>query len=123
MSYPVRPDAVNGKRLLRAALLFAAAMVCVGGSLGWTILSQKGEGGEAGGPQSLAVCGSLLFLFVTVPLVFVAHARMTWRYRCPRCGTRIKSDVRREVGDPIRHRCDRCRVEWDTGWHVAAGGD
>lgn len=124
MSYRVRPDPVNGKRMLTAALLFTVAMVCVGGSLAWTILSNKGEGGEAGAPQTLSVCLSLfLLLFIAVPFVFFAHARMTWRYRCPQCRARIKSNISDVPGTPIRHRCEQCRVDWDTGWHVGARGD
>ena len=118
MSYRVRPDEVNGKRMRRAALLFAVAMVCAGGSMAWTIISNKGERGKAGGPQTLAVCGSVLFVLVTVPIVFLAHARLTWRYRCPQCGTRIEANVPNRVGAPIRHRCERCRTDWDTGWRV-----
>ena len=122
MSCPVRPDPVNGKRMNTAVMLFVAAMLCVGGSGAWTIISNKGQGGNAGGPQALSVCCSLLFLlFIAVPFVFFAHARMTWRYRCPKCGGRIKLNMSREPGTPIRHRCDKCRIAWDTGWHVGGG--
>jgi predicted RNA-binding Zn-ribbon protein involved in translation (DUF1610 family) len=118
MSYPVRPDPVNGKRMQRAVRLFAAAMVCAGGSMAWTIVSNKGGRGKAGDPQTVAVCGSVLFVLVTVPLAFVAHARLTWRYRCPQCGTPIRTNTPRRVGTPVRHQCDQCRVVWDTGWKV-----
>jgi predicted benzoate:H+ symporter BenE len=123
MSYRVRPDLVNGKRLRTAALLFAVAMLCVGGSGAWVIVSNKGQGGDASGPQTLSVCCSLLLLFIAVLFVFFAHARMTWRYRCPQCGARIKPNIPNEVGAAIRHRCVKCRTDWDTGWHVSAGGD
>jgi len=107
----------------RAVLLFVVAMLCVGGSLAWVIATS--QGGEAGGPQSLATCCSLLFVFATVAYMFYARLRMGFLYRCPKCGTRIKSPLptAAEDGAPIRHRCDKCRIEWDTGWNYARGGD
>lgn len=125
MSYRVRPDTVTNKRMRNAVLLFVIAMACVGGSMAWTIASNKGQGGEAGGPQSISVCCSLVCLFAVVPYVFYARLRMGFLYRCPQCGTRIRSPLptAADEGRPIRHRCDRCRVEWDTGWTYARSGD
>ena len=123
MSYPVRPDTASNKRMLRAVLLFVAAMLCVGGSLAWVIATSQGK--EAGGPQSLAACSSILFVFATVPYVVYARLRMGFLYRCPKCGTRLKSPLptAADEGKPIRHRCDKCRITWDTGWTYARGGD
>lgn len=123
MSYPVRPDPVSNKRMLRAVLLFVVAMLCVGVSLAWVIATSQGQ--QAGGPQSLATCCSLLFVFATVPYVVYARLRMGFLYRCPKCGTRIKSPLptTAEDGAPIRHSCDRCRITWDTGWKYARGGE
>ena len=43
MHYQIRRDPVNGQRLMTACLLFAAAMLAVGGSTAWVIVSGKEE--------------------------------------------------------------------------------
>jgi hypothetical protein len=48
MSRERREDLVTARRMRTAALLFAAAMVMVGGSLAWTVLAARGKEGEAG---------------------------------------------------------------------------
>ena len=123
MSYQIRPDPVNGKRMMTAALWFVVAMLAVGGAGAWTIVSNRGkpDGAPAGDAQSLSVCCSLLFLVPVVAFMFYAHARMTWLYRCPKCGVRIRTKPSPEEGTPIRHRCEECRIDWDTGWHVGGG--
>jgi hypothetical protein len=143
MSYPVRSDPVNGKRLLRAGLLCAAAMLCVLVSLGWTILSRPADAKAraAGGPQSIGVCCSVLLVLASVPYVFYARLRLGVLYRCPQCNARIKSPPTpsklHRPGRPtvtmgstggklpphgadrrILHNCDVCRITWDTGWRV-----
>src|SRR4051812_7099463 len=85
----LREDPAANKRMLIAALLFATAMLMVGGSTAWTILSKRGEGGEAGGNQSLSVCCSVLFVFAAVVNVFVAYGKLRWFYRCPKCRARV----------------------------------
>ena len=140
MSYPVRPDPVNGKRLMRAVMLFVVAMLCVLGSFAWTIATRQGP--EAGGPQSLSVCCALLLVFAAVTYVLYARLRMGALNRCPQCGTRIKSPPTpgqlhrpgrltvttgstgarpvppRGAGRRVLHSCDVCRITWDTGWRV-----
>jgi hypothetical protein len=143
MSYPVRPDPTSGKRLLRAGVLFAVAMLCVLVSLAWTVVSGSGKpkGTPAGGPQSMAVCGAVVLVLATVPYVFYARLRMGVLYRCPQCNARIKSPAApgqlHRPGRPtvtvgskgaklpphgadrrILHNCDVCRITWDTGWRV-----
>ena len=122
MRYQIRRDPVNGKRLRTACLLFAGAMLAVGGSSAWLIVSNsdKPDGAPAGDIQSLFVCCSVLFvLLFVVPFMFYAHARLTWLYRCPKCGARIRTNLNVDEGTPIRHKCDKCRIDWETGWHVS----
>jgi hypothetical protein len=123
MSRRIRTDPVAGKRMRTAALLFAAAMLLVGGSLAWTIVSNRGQGGEAGGNQSLAVCCSVLFVLAASANVFVAYGRLRWFYRCPQCRARVPRVPEAEAGPRIRYRCAACGVEWDTGWDEIESGD
>ena len=119
-----RTDPVAGKRMKRAALFFAAAMLTVGASTAWTIASNRGQEGEAGGNQSLAVCSSLLAVFAATAYVFYAYARLRWVYRCPKCGVRAPRVPEAEAGSAIRYRCPKCGTVWDTGWtEVEGGGD
>lgn len=143
MSYPVRPDPSSRNRLVRAVLVFAVAMLCVGGSTMWTILSGPAnpETREAGGPQSMGVCCSLLLVFAAMPYVMYARLRIGAWFRCPQCGERIKSaplpGLLHRPGHPtvttgstgaklpphaagrrVLHTCDVCRITWDTGWRV-----
>jgi len=123
MSHPVRPDPSCGRRMTRAVSLFVLAVLAVLGAILWVILG-SGRAGEASAAQSITVLAAVLAVLAVVPYVFVAHARLTWRYRCPQCGTRLRTDEVRPVDAPIRHRCDTCRVDWDTGWRVGRrGGD
>lgn len=68
MSYQIRRDPVNGKRMMTACLLFAGAMLAVGGSAAWVIISgrDKPDGAPAGDVQSMFVCCSLLLLMLVV---------------------------------------------------------
>ena len=91
-----RPDPVAGKRMLRAALYFAGAMIGVGGSLVWAI--QTSKGGVNDGWAATAVGVFLLVLFAAVVNVFVAYGRMMWFFRCPQCRARLT----REPGRPGR---------------------
>jgi hypothetical protein len=123
MSRPTREDPVAGDRMLTAALLFGAAMLLVGGSLAWTIIATKGEGGEAGTGPSISVCFSLLFLLGAVVYVFVAFGKLRWFYRCPQCRVRLPRVAESEAGSRVRYRCAACNVDWDTGWTEVEGGD
>jgi hypothetical protein len=123
MSYPVRRDPVSGRRLLRALLLFAASVVCVFAALFWADAGGNGTWGDR--PRAVAVGGSLLFMVASTSYVVYVRVLMGSRYRCPACGTRTASPppTVADEGTPIRHRCDRCRVEWDTGWKHARSVD
>jgi hypothetical protein len=123
MSREIRKDLGTDRRMLIAALLFAAAMLMVGGSVAWTNAASKGEGGEASGNQSLSVCCSVLFVFAAVVNVFVAYGKLRWSYRCPQCRARVPRVPKSEAGSRIRYRCTACNVDWDTGWDEVAGGD
>jgi hypothetical protein len=110
-------DSVANRRLLRAALLFAAAMLGVGASIVWSLATTQGK--EAGDVQSLTVCCFILLVGAASVYVFYAMARLKWIYRCPRCGDRLPRVPKTEAGSRIRYRCERCRVDWDTGWNEA----
>jgi hypothetical protein len=112
-----REDPVAGKRMRTALLLFVTAMLLAGGSLAWTIISQAGEGGEAGAVQSLSVCFSILGVLVASVNAFVAYAKLRWVYRCPLCRARVPRVPESEAGSYIRYRCAACGVDWDTGWY------
>lgn len=118
-----REDPAAGKRMRTAALLFGAAMLMAGGSMAWTIISKGGDGGEAGGWQSVFVCGSVLLVFAAVANVFVAYGKLRWFYRCPQCGARVPRVPESQARTRIRYRCDACGVDWDTGWDEVASGD
>jgi DNA-directed RNA polymerase subunit RPC12/RpoP len=102
--------------MLNAALLFAGAMVLAGGSMAWTIISKRGEGGRAGDWQSMAVCCSVLFVLLAVVNVFVNVLRLRLFYRCPKCRARLPRAPAEKAGAKIVYRCTRCGVDWDTGW-------
>jgi hypothetical protein len=110
--------------MLTAARLFAVAMVLVGGSFAWTIVAAKGEAGEAATGPTLSVCFSLVLVFAAVVYVFVAFGKLKWFYRCPECRSRIPRVPEAEAGSKVRYRCDKCRIDWETGWtEVEGGGD
>lgn len=123
MSRPIRNDPVARRRMRTAALLFAAAMLMVGGSLAWTIVAAKGKGGVASDAQSESVCCSVLFVLAAVVNVFVAYGKLRWSYRCPRCRARVPRVPEAEAGSRIRYRCTACNVDWDAGWDEVATGD
>jgi hypothetical protein len=112
-----RKDLAGGKRILRAGVYFAVAMVCLGGSIVWVILTSE-EGHSEGWP-AVAVLFFLLIVVGTVVNVF----RVMLIYRCPKCRARISRVPGATPGDPVLYRCPACNVEWDTGWTVAESGD
>src|SRR5262245_61437817 len=124
MSPTRREDKKSGNRLLHAALLFGAAMLMAGGSMAWTILSKRGEGGVAGEWESMAICCSLLLVLASIINVFLTVGRVRWFYRCPKCRARLPRVPEAEVGAKIVYRCAKCRIDWDTGWtEVPRGSD
>jgi hypothetical protein len=112
-----------GERMLNAALLFGAAMLMAGGSMAWTIISNRGEGGRAGDWQSMAVCCSVLFVLLAVVNVFVNVIRLRLLYRCPKCRARLPRAPESDVGSKIVYRCKKCSVDWDTGWTSVPRGE
>lgn len=44
----------------------------------------------------------------------------TKRYKCPRCGTLITHPTITdpEERDPVNFYCERCDIEWETGFHT-----
>jgi len=116
-------DRRAGKRMLTAALLFGAAMLLVGGSMAWTIISNRGERGQAGDWQSMAVCCSILLVLLAVVNVFVNVARLRLFYRCPKCRARLPRAPEAAVGAKIVYRCIKCNVDWDTGWTEVPRGE
>lgn len=120
MSRETRQDPVAGKRMTRAVILFAVAMLGVGGSIAWVIAT--GSGGRANDTASLGACCFVLFVLAAVVNVFFAYGRMMWFHRCPRCTARTERLGNPNVSGPIRYRCPACDIEWDTGWNRAPGG-
>ncbi len=112
-----RKDPVGGKRFSRAGAYFAIAMVGMGGSLAWVILTS--EGGKNAGWASVAVLFFLLAVFGTTVNVF----RVMLIYRCPQCRSRTRRVPDNTPGNPVLYRCLACDVEWDTGWTVAYRSD
>jgi hypothetical protein len=110
-----RKDPAAEKRLLRAALLFGAAMLGVGGSL--ACASRTAEGSAANG---WAVAAAAVFLLaVLAAAVNVVRVRLF--YHCPQCRTRVPQMPDLLPGGPILYLCPRCNVEWDIGWKVQEG--
>lgn len=109
-----RKDPAGGKRILRAAIYLAVAMVGLGGSTTWVILTAGSEGWPA-----FAVFFCLLTVFGTTVNVF----RVILCYRCPKCRARISRAPGATSGDPVLYRCPACNVEWDTGWKVTDSSD
>jgi hypothetical protein len=114
-----RKDTAGGKRILRAGTYFAVAMIGLGGSLAWVILTTKGKGGKDEGWPSVAVLFSLLSVFGAMVNIF----RVLLIYRCPKCRARIRRVPNATPGDPVLYHCLACNVEWDTGWTVADSSD
>jgi predicted RNA-binding Zn-ribbon protein involved in translation (DUF1610 family) len=81
-------------------------------------------------PPSIALCvlwfsrneaGSTTWIATASFVVWMVGwvlADVVWfrRYRCPSCGSPIRSATitRRQAGDPIIYFCRECNVEWDT---------
>ena len=107
-----RKDPSGGKRMLRAALYFAVAMVGVGASLAWAILTS--EGGKNEGWASVSVLFFLLAVFGSGVNIF----RVLLLYRCPKCRAAIHRVPDATPGAPVLYRCPACKVDWDTGWTV-----
>src|SRR3954467_15097784 len=101
MGRAMRSDPEVGKRMTSAAILFAAAMLLVGGSIAWTVFLAKGEAGVAGDAPSLFVCFSALIVPVAAANVFVAYGKLRWSYRCPQCGARVPRVPKSEAGTRI----------------------
>jgi len=112
-----RKDPGGGSRIRRAAIYFGVAMTGVLASTMWVILTPNE--GQAEGWPAVAVVFFLLLVFGTVVNVF----RVILIYRCPKCRAWIARVPGAVPGDPVLYRCSACKVEWDTGWTVAASGD
>jgi hypothetical protein len=116
-----REDARTGKRLYLATRLFVGALVMAGGSLAWVVLSTGQEGGVAGKVPSLFLMASAVLVLASAVTAIVAYHRL-WRwYRCPQCHAPLPRV--RDKGMRLRYQCDKCRVEWDTGWDDVPEGD
>lgn len=112
----MRHDPVAGKRMRNAAYLFAAAMFGIFASIAWSLLTA--ENGQAKDAPALAIAIAFLLVVAATVNVFVALAKLRWRYRCPQCRALIPRPPELKPGDRIRYVCTACDVEWDTGWHV-----
>jgi hypothetical protein len=112
-----REDPSGGRRVRTAALHFAAAMVGLGGSLAWVILTA--DGGPSDGWAALATLVFLLAVLAATANVF----RRLLVYRCPRYRARASQVPLSQPGDQVVYHCARCNVEWDTGWTVSDSSD
>lgn len=109
-----RKDPAAGARLRNGAAYFGVAMVGLGGSLAWVILTA--QGGKDEGWASVAV----LFFLVAVFLATVNIFRAVIVYRCPKCRRSTRRVPDATPGAPVLYRCLACNIEWDSGWTVAA---
>jgi hypothetical protein len=107
-----RDDHVTGKRMLRAALAVAAAMLGTGGCIVWALFAARNGVANAWASFAAFVC------FLAVIAAAGNLFRLMWFYRCPRCRARLARAPARP-GDRILYVCPTCNVEWDTGWKVA----
>jgi len=62
-------------------------------------------------PRPIAIVGG----FAVFAIGFTRQELRFRRLRCPSCQTKLKRK-RAEPGEPIRFRCEQCRVIWDTGF-------
>ena len=112
-----RKDPTGGARIRRAGAYFGVAMVGVGGSLAWVILTAKDRRDE--GWASVAVLFFLVAVFAASANVF----RVVLVYPCPKCRCTTRRVPDATPGAPVLYKCVKCGIEWDSGWTVADSSD
>jgi hypothetical protein len=104
-------DLETPRKVQRAAYLFVAAMLVVGGAIGALILA--GENSWAAPAATLLLFAGFLVLAASIVNLLFRFLTLKFSYRCPECGgrpTRVP-----EALPGVHFYCAGCNAEWDTG--------